>query len=47
MAFVNPDGVKTVVLSNTSAARKIQVHLGGLRAEISLPQNSVTNLNWV
>jgi glucosylceramidase len=47
VAFVNPDGVKTVVLSNTSAARKIQVHLGGLMAEISLPQNSVTNLNWV
>jgi O-glycosyl hydrolase len=47
VAFVNPDGAKTVVLSNTGAARRIQLHLGGLMTEISLPQNSVTNLNWV
>src|ERR1039458_3444209 len=47
VAFVNPNGAKTVVLSNTGAARRIQLHLGDLRTEISLPQNSVTNLNWV
>jgi glucosylceramidase len=47
VAFVNPDGAKTVVLSNTGAARKIQLRLGSLRTEISMPRNSVTNLNWV
>jgi O-glycosyl hydrolase len=47
VAFVNPNGAKTVVLSNTGAARRIQLYLGGLMTEISLPQNSVTNLNWV
>jgi hypothetical protein len=47
VAFVNPNGAKTVVLSNTGAARRIQLHLGDLMTEISLPQNSVTNLNWV
>jgi hypothetical protein len=35
------------VLSNTGAARRIQLHLGGLKTEIALPQNSVTNLDWV
>jgi hypothetical protein len=47
VAFVNPDGAKTVVLSNTGAARKIQLRLGNLRTEIFMPRNSVTNLNWV
>jgi glucosylceramidase len=47
VAFVNPNGAKTVVLSNTGAARRIPLHLGGLRTEISLPRNSVTNLDWV
>ena len=46
VAFVNPNGEKTVVLSNTGAARSVQLRLGGLKTEISLPQNSVTNLNW-
>jgi glucosylceramidase len=46
VAFVNPNGAKTVVLSNTGAARRIQLHLGGLKTEIALPQNSVTNLDW-
>ena len=47
VAFVNPDGAKSVVLSNTGAARKMQLRLGGLMAEITLPANSVTNLTWV
>jgi len=46
VAFVNPDGAKTVVLSNTGAARKVQLRLGGLTTEIALPANSVTNLSW-
>jgi glucosylceramidase len=47
VAFVNPDGTKTVVLSNTGAARKTQLRLGSLMAEVSLPANSITNLSWV
>ena len=47
MAFVNPDGAKTVVLSNTGAARKTQLRLGNLMTEVSLPANSITNLSWV
>lgn len=47
VAFVNPDGAKTVVLSNTGAASRIQLRRGGLKTEISLPQYSVTNLNCV
>jgi glucosylceramidase len=47
VAFVNPDGAKTVVLSNTGAARKVQLRLGNLMTEVSLPANSITNLSWV
>lgn len=47
VAFVNPDGSKTVVLSNTGAPRNTQLYLGDLMTEIALPLNSVTNLSWV
>jgi glucosylceramidase len=47
VAFVNPDDTKTVVLSNTGAARKTQLRLGNLMTEVSLPANSITNLSWV
>ena len=47
VAFVNPDGAKTVVLSNTGAAGKMQLRLGNLMTEVSLPANSITNLSWV
>ena len=47
VAFVNPDGAKTVVVSTTGAARKVQLRLGNLMTEVSLPANSVTNLSWV
>jgi glucosylceramidase len=47
VAFVNPDDTKTVVVSNTGAARKVQLRLGNLMTEVSLPANSVTNLSWV
>jgi glucosylceramidase len=46
VGFVNPAGDKSVVLSNTGAARKVQLRLGGLMTEIAIPANSVTNLNW-
>jgi glucosylceramidase len=47
VAFVNPDDTKTVVLSNTGAARKTQLRLGHLMTEVSLPASSVTNLSWI
>jgi glucosylceramidase len=46
VAFVNPGGTKTLVLSNVGAARKTQLRLGNLMTEVSLPANSVTNLSW-
>ena len=45
-AFVNPDDTKTVVLTNTGLARKVQLRLGDMAAAIELPANSVTNLSW-
>ena len=47
VAFVNPDDTKTVVLSNTGSARRVQLRLAGLMTEVSLPANSITNLSWV
>jgi glucosylceramidase len=47
VAFVNPDGTKTVVLSNTGATRNTQLRLGSQMTEASLPANSITNLSWV
>jgi glucosylceramidase len=45
-AFVNVDGRKSLVLSNTGGARKVQVRIGGAATEVSLPANSLTNLSW-
>lgn len=48
VAFVNPDGRKSVVLSNTGAAtRKLQIRTGGASTDVSLPGHSVTNLSWI
>jgi len=47
VGFVNPNGVKTVVLSNTGEARKVRLRLGHLATEIFLPVASVTNLAWM
>jgi glucosylceramidase len=46
VAFANHDGSKSMILSNTGDKRKVQVRIGGAAAEISLPANSLTNLNW-
>jgi len=47
VAFVNPDGRKSLVLSNTGdAARNVQVRIGGATTEVSLPANSLTNFSW-
>jgi glucosylceramidase len=46
VAFLRPDGRKSLVLSNTGADRNVQVRVGGAGAEVSLPGNSMTNLTW-
>jgi glucosylceramidase len=46
VAFVNPDGRKTAVLSNAGGARKVQLRLGQSAAELPLPAESITNLSW-
>jgi glucosylceramidase len=46
LAIANPDGRISLVVSNTGAARKVQVWMGGAAAEVTLPANSLTNLSW-
>jgi glucosylceramidase len=46
VAFVDPDGRKSMMLTNAGAARTVRVRNGGRMAEIALPANSVTNLSW-
>ena len=46
VAFVNPDGGKSLVLANTGDPRQVQVRIGGAAAGLSLPANSMTNLSW-
>jgi len=47
VAFLNPDGRKCLVLSNTGSQRTVRVSVADARAEVSLPASSVTNLNWI
>jgi glucosylceramidase len=47
VAFVNPDGRKSLVLTNTGADSKVQVRIANVTTEVSLPENSITNLSWV
>ncbi len=46
VAFVNPDGGKTLVLSNAGADRAVQVRVGSAMCKVSLPADSMTNLSW-
>ncbi len=46
VAFLNPDGRKCLVLSNTGEARSVEVQVAGATTTVPLPANSVTNLNW-
>ena len=46
VAFLNPDGRHSLVLSNTGAERKVQIRLHAAATEITLPANSLTNLSW-
>ena len=46
VAFVNPDGRKSLVLSNTGPDRKLKVRSGNALTEVALLGNSMTNLSW-
>ncbi len=46
VAFLCPDGRKTMLLTNSGAARTVQVRNGGRMAEVALPSDSLTNLSW-
>lgn len=46
VAFLNPGGSRSLVLSNTAGPRTVQVRVGGAAAEIPLPAHSLTNLSW-
>lgn len=47
VAFVNPDGRKCLVLSNTAGeARNVEIQIGGASADIALPAHSLSNLSW-
>ena len=46
VAFVDPDGRKSMMLTNAGADRIVRIRNGGRMAEIVLPAGSVTNLSW-
>jgi glucosylceramidase len=46
VAFVDPDGRKSMMLTNAGAERFVRIRNGGRMAEIRLPAESVTNLSW-
>jgi glucosylceramidase len=46
VACVNPDGTMAAVITNSGAERKIAIRLGVSQAEVGLPADSITTLNW-
>ena len=46
IAFENPDGKKITVLTNTGAARNVEVKMGLSSAMVALAENSVATLVW-
>jgi len=46
VAFVNPDGGKVVVLTNSGAARDVVVRAGGMETEARMPADAVVTLHW-
>jgi glucosylceramidase len=46
VAFVDPDGRKSMMLTNAGPARAVRIRNGGRMAELALPADSVTNLSW-
>lgn len=46
VGFENPDGERVLVLTNPGSERTVQLQMSEKRAEISLPERSVTTLVW-
>jgi glucosylceramidase len=46
VAFENPGGEKVVVLTNTGAARTVELRQGQSAVSISLEENSIATLVW-
>jgi hypothetical protein len=46
VAFENPDGGKVLVLTNTGAAKSVQLKVGDKVAEVALQAGSVSSLSF-
>ncbi len=46
VAFTNPDGASTAVLTNTGGDSRVRLQLSGMRVDVALPPSSVTTLTW-
>ncbi len=46
VAFTNPDGTKAAILTNRGPAKQVLVRISGNETEVTLPENSITNLAW-
>jgi glucosylceramidase len=46
VAFVNPDGERVLVLTNSGSAETVSVRLGDKTVDVSLEAGSVTTLVW-
>lgn len=46
VAFENPGGGRSVLVTNTGPARKVVVRMGNRQVEVDVEQNSVTTLLW-
>jgi glucosylceramidase len=46
VALENPDGQQVLVLTNTGAARSVELRLGGYAALVPLKEKSLTTLAW-
>jgi len=46
IAFINPDGSRCAIVTNTGAARTVALQLGAGMANLTLDSDSVTTLTW-
>lgn len=46
VAVENPDGQQVMILTNTAAARTVEIQLANMTASVPLKANSVTSLAW-
>jgi len=46
VAFENPDGTKVAVVTNRGSARKASLRIGSLKADVTLPADSLSTFAW-